>query len=178
MTIVRGVVGGLLGAAAMDAFSAAVSLARGGPEAQGAAPGLTRYGRGVQPAQADGTAAQDAAVKAGSAVFETVAGHEPAPQAKPLVGVAAHYGLGATAGLLYAVLARRMPALRAGYGTFYGTLVWAIADEGIVPALGLSRKARDLSPGIHAFALGGHFAYGATLECVTAAGEPGAVRRG
>ena len=56
--------------------------------------------------------------------------------------------------------------LRKGFGSFYGTLVWAIADEGVIPAFGLSREPRDVSADVHAYALSGHCVYGAALECV------------
>ena len=44
-------------------------------------------------------------------------------------------------------------------------LVWAIADEGLMPALNLSRSPRQLSAGMHAYSLLGHAVYGSALEC-------------
>ena len=58
----------------------------------------------------------------------------------------------------------RAPELRRGFGTVYGSLVWATADEGAVPALGLSKKPGEIPLGVHAYALGAHWVYGATLE--------------
>jgi hypothetical protein len=46
----------------------------------------------------------------------------------------------------------------------YGAFIWLAADEGITPALGLSRSAKHLSPGVLAFGLGTHLVYGAALE--------------
>jgi hypothetical protein len=43
-------------------------------------------------------------------------------------------------------------------------LVWAAADEGAMPALGLSRGPRELPWSVHAYALLGHCVFGATLE--------------
>jgi hypothetical protein len=121
----------------MDTFSAGVARARHGREARGAAPGRRRYGRGVQPAQAKASGEQDATVRAGTATYRAVTGAEPADAARPWLGVAAHYAFGAAA---------------------------ALADETPIPALGLSRGPRDLSPGVHPYALTGHVAYGAALE--------------
>ena len=58
----------------------------------------------------------------------------------------------------------RAPELRRGFGTVYGSLVWATADEGAVPARGLSKQPGEIPLGVHAYALGAHWVYGATLE--------------
>ncbi len=161
-----GVAGGLLGSLAMDVFARAMRAANGGREASGAAPGSDRDGRGVQPPQAEHHAEDDAPSRVGAIAFRAVTGRPPGRRTRVRLGTAAHYGFGAAAGLLYALASRRLPALRAGGGTVYGTLVWALADEGAIPALGLSRGPRALAPGVHLYALGGHWAYGATVECV------------
>jgi putative membrane protein len=161
-----GIVGGLLGAWAMNVFARAVRATRNGREAEGAAPGADRHGRGPQPPQAHTTSDQDAAVKAGSSVYRAVTGDEPSGPTQRWLGTAAHYAFGASTGLAYGVLANRAPVLKTGYGFLYGALVWAVADEGLMPALGLSRGPREQRPGIHAYALLSHFVYGATLEAV------------
>lgn len=159
-----GMVAGMAGTLAMDAFAGVMAHATGGHEAEGAAPGAEREGRGVQPPQANGRAEEDATVRAGSLVFETVTGSPPAPREKLWLGTAAHYAFGAGAGLLYGLAATRTPRIRAGFGTMYGSLVWLVADQGLIPALGLSRTPRQLSPGLLAYALAGHWAFGAGLE--------------
>ena len=161
-----GLAGGLLGAFAMNVFARAAQRVTRGREAVGAAPGRDRVGRGVQPPQADGRSDQDATVRVGTVAFRAVTGHEPGREARPWLGSAAHYAFGATAGLVYALLARRTPVITQAHGVLYGALVWAIADEGLIPALGLSRGPRRLSSGVHLYALAGHFVYGVTLESV------------
>lgn len=161
-----GFAAGLAGSFAMDLFARAVRATNNGREAAGAAPGADRDGRGMQPPQAHGNAADDAAVRTGSAVYEVVTGRPPDPAVKLRLGSAAHYLFGAGAGMMYGVLAPRSPAIRAGFGTFYGSLVWAIADEGLVPALGLSRRPRQLPSAVQLYSLMGHWVYGATLESV------------
>jgi uncharacterized membrane protein YagU involved in acid resistance len=165
-----GLAGGLLGALAMNLFARAVRIGNHGLEAAGAAPGHDRDGRGMQPPQAEQCADQDAAVKAGTVAYRAVAGHNPRRAVQPWLGSAAHYGFGAATGLCYALASDRAPALRTGFGTLYGSLVWAIADEGVMPALGLSRGPRQLPLGVHAYALCGHWVYGATLEAVMRTG--------
>jgi uncharacterized membrane protein YagU involved in acid resistance len=159
-----GVVGGLFGALAMDVFARAVRIVNDGVEARGAAPGDDREGRGMQPPQALDRAEQDAAVQTGTVVYRTMTGEAPPRCARRWLGTAAHYGFGAASGAMYGLLSGSAPDLRAGYGIGYGTLVWAVADEGAIPALGLSRGPGDLPLGVHAYAIAGHWVYGATLE--------------
>jgi uncharacterized membrane protein YagU involved in acid resistance len=150
----------------MNILARCVAAAGNGREAPGAAPGADRFGRGVQPPQALGTADQDATVKVGTGVYRAVAADEPDRITQQWLGSAAHLSFGAGAGFAYALLARRIPVLTKGYGVLYGTLVWALADEGVIPALGLSQRPEEIRPGVHAYALLGHFVYGATLETV------------
>ena len=164
--VAAGVIAGLAASFAMDVFSLLVRAGNDGREAAGAAPGSDRSGRGAQPPQAEGNAANDAAVRSGSAVYEAVTGHPPSRDLKPWLGSAAHYLFGAGAGAIYGVLAPRSESIRSGFGTVYGSMVWAIADEGIIPALGLSRGPRQLPAGVQLYSLAGHWVYGATLESV------------
>jgi uncharacterized membrane protein YagU involved in acid resistance len=161
----------------MDLFARIARANNGGKEVPGAAPGRDRSGRGMQPPQADGNAANDAAVRSGSAAYEVVTGHPPDPRVKPWLGSAAHYLFGASAGLVYGLLAPRVPSMRSAFGTGYGTLVWAIADEGVIPALGLSRNPRQIPADVHLYALAGHWVYGATLESFRRAAVPSASQR-
>jgi len=79
-------------------------------------------------------------------------------------GLVSRYGLGAAMGVNYMLASEQAPDLRRGYGTVYGSLVWAAADEGALPAAGLARKPTDVPLGVHASTLGAHWVYGATLE--------------
>ena len=159
-----GFAGGLLGALAMDAFARLVRSVNHGREADGAAPGLDRAGRGVQPPQAAGSTDQDATILAGTAVYRSITGDEPDRRTRHWLGSAIHYAFGGAVGLCYALVRDAAPLIRAAHGTAYGTLVWAVADEGVMPALALSRGPRHLPTGVHAFALIGHWVYGVTLE--------------
>jgi hypothetical protein len=160
-----GVVSGILAAMAMDAFSRGVRVFHGdGREAAGATPGRRRDAKGTQPAQATDSSDEDATVKVGTAAFEAVTGRKPSRETKQWLGTAAHYSFGAAMGVNYMLASEQAPDVRRGYGTVYGSLVWAAADEGVLPAVGLSKKASDIPLGVHAYALGAHWVYGATLE--------------
>jgi uncharacterized membrane protein YagU involved in acid resistance len=102
----------------------------------------------------------------GALAYRALTGHDPSAAARPWLGTAAHYGFSISASMPYVLLAELMPQVRAGFGTMYGSVVWAVADEGVTPALGLSRGPRELSPNVLLYGLCGHFVWGATLEAV------------
>jgi hypothetical protein len=170
-TWMAGLAGGLIGAFTMNAFARAVNSARGGDEADGATHGTDRIGRGAQPPQARGEASQDAAVQIGAAAYRTVTGRIPDRETRLRLGTAAHYAFSAVAGLTYAVAAPRVRLITAGRGVVYGTLVWAVADEGVTPALGLSRSPEEIPPGVHAYALMAHWVYGLTVDAIWRGGR-------
>ena len=170
-SIAIGIIGGLIGGLAMNLFTRAVAKATGGHEARGAAPGRQRVGRGMQPPQAKRRAEKDAAVQVGSAAYRLFARREPNQVLQLRLGAIAHYGFSAGVGVCYMLLAQRVPTLRNGFGGLYGALVWAVADEGAMPALGLSRGPRELTAGLHLYSLLGHWVYGATLEGVRRVGQ-------
>jgi putative membrane protein len=160
-----GVVSGIVAAMAMDSFSRFLRALNGGRrEVPGATPGGERDAKGAQPAQAKGSGDQDATVKVGTAAFEAVTGQKPGRETQQWLGTLAHYGFGAAMGVNYMLASEQAPDLRRGYGTVYGSLVWAAADEGVLPAAGLSKKTGEIPLGVHAYALGAHWIYGATLE--------------
>jgi hypothetical protein len=49
-------------------------------------------------------------------------------------------------------------------GLPFGTAVWLAADEGVVPALGLSQESDKYPLSTHAYALASHLVYGLTTE--------------
>jgi hypothetical protein len=94
-----------------------------GREADGAAPGNDRAGRGVQPAQAEGRAEQDATVRVETNAYRALTDDVPGRRAQSWLGTAAHYGFSMATAVGYTLLADRVPPVRACYGTLYGTAV-------------------------------------------------------
>lgn len=141
-----------------------VGAATHGREASGAAPGRNRTGRGVQPPQADGRAEDDATVRVGTVAYRALTGEEPGRAARTWSGSAVHYAFAASVGACYALASERLPVSRTAHGAAYGTAVWLVADELVMPLLGLSRGPRQLSAGVLAYGLVGHWVYGLTLE--------------
>ena len=152
--IVVGAVAGAAGSLAMNIFARVLTG--------------DRKGHGVQPPQSCAPG-DDATVRAGTAAFAAATGETASPPLRNPLGTAAHYGFGAAMGVVYVMMAPRLPRLRIGHGALYGALVWAVADEVLMPALGLSRGPQQLSPRTHAYALGGHVIYGAAVHAVEAA---------
>ena len=152
----------------MNAFTRLVSAVTRGREAKGVAPGGDRVGRGMQPPQAHRSADDDAAVRSASAIYNRATGRVAHRRLRLRLGTLAHYAFSAGLGVGYVTMGDRFPIVRRGRGTLYGGLVWAIADEGVMPALDLSRGPRRLSVGMHVYSLLGHFVYGLALDCATA----------
>ena len=108
----------------------------------------------------------NAAVRAGTAVTEFVFDTKLSRKEKELAGAVAHYAMGATSGAIYGVAAEFTPSATAGGGLPFGAAVWAIADEGLVPALGLSKSASEYPLSVHAYAFASHLVFGLSAEVV------------
>lgn len=67
--------------------------------------------------------------------------------------MAVHYSLDSSAGALYGILVEAEPRIAIGAGLPFGTVFWLLADEGVVPALGLSGPPWRHPPSTHAYAL-------------------------
>ncbi len=148
-----GALGGFAGSVAMNGFQAAVSAVQkrreNGPSSRDA-----QRGEQEEPATA----------KVADAVAEN-AGYGSIPKSKKgLAGAAVHYGFGTLNGIAYQLLARKVGATKAGYGTLYGAGLWALADEVAVPALGLSKSPKQTPASSHLYALASHLVFGLTAD--------------
>lgn len=172
--IVAGVVGGLAAAWTMNQFQAAWGKRAEGVErphgAQSLQQGTPQHGVGRE-LQARGNEEEedDAAVRAASVISERVFEHHLTKSEKETGGALAHYAMGVTAGAIYGGVAEVFPRASVGAGVPFGAAVWLIADEGIVPALGLSKDATEYPLSIHAYALTSHLVFGLTAEIVRSA---------
>jgi hypothetical protein len=151
-----GVVSGIVAAMAMDSVARLLGSLQGGPRAS--------QRRSSARAGASGQGEEDGSAKLGTAAFEAVTGEKPSRQTQQWLSSASRLGFGAAMGVNYMLASEQAPDLRRGYGTVYGSLVWAAADEGALPAAGLAKKPSDVPLGVHASTLGAHWVYGATLE--------------
>ncbi len=111
-----------------------------------------------------GEESKPSTVKAADAVSEKVSG-EPVPRKMQRVaGAAVHYGFGAFLGGLYGAIGTARPRVRTGFGTAYAASVALVADEAMVPALGLSPPPQESPASTHAYSLISHLVFGIALE--------------
>ncbi|HYB95614.1 MAG TPA: DUF1440 domain-containing protein [Vicinamibacterales bacterium] len=167
--LLAGALAGIAGALAMNQFQRLAARARGGREADDATIGLPRTGRGPQPAKAIGNASDDATARVANAALSTVGYQLTDPRSKQVAGEFVHLAFGALNGALYGAAVELDSRARTAAGIPFGLAVWALADEGMVPALGLSRSPKESSAGLQAYSALSHVVYGATTEIVRSA---------
>ncbi len=119
---------------------------------------------GETPGNMGALGTEPATMKAADTVAQAVTGVPVPAQQRELAGEAMHYATGAGVGGVYGVLAEIAPGPTFGLGAVYGAAVALGVDEMLVPALGLSKPARDVPPSQHAYNLASHLVYGLTLE--------------
>ena len=83
---------------------------------------------------------------------------------KKVGGTIFHYAFGASTGAFYGAVLELVRLLRSGLGLPFGLSVWAVADEGVVPGLGLSKWPSEYPLSVHGYALASHLVYGLTTE--------------
>ena len=169
--LAAGAAGGLVASVVMNQFQSwvgqtiagsershgAQSLQQGSPD-HGAARELKERG------SEDET--DDAAMRLANVVSEGVFEHGLSQHEKQTAGTAVHYVFGVTTGAWYGAAAEAFPVITAGGGLPFGGVVWLTADEGLVPALGLSKSPSEYPLSIHAYAFASHLVYGLTTELV------------
>lgn len=169
--LAAGVVGGLVASWTMNQFQALWSKLAEGEErshgAQSMQQGHPQQGIGRE-LQAEGKdeAEDDAAERLANAISVGISDRELTKSEKDVAGTVLHYAMGATSGALYGALAEALPGVTAGAGLPFGAAVWVIADEGIVPAVGLSKSPAEYPLSIHAYAFTSHLVFGLTTELV------------
>jgi putative membrane protein len=170
--MMAGAVGGLVASWVMNQFQALWSRMAYGVErphgAQSLQPGSPRHGvaRDLQERGRD-RESDDAAVRTAVVVSDRLLGLELAErEKKEMAGAVVHYAFGVATGGLYGAIAELKPATTAGAGLPFGAAVWLIADEIIVPALGLSKPPTEYPPSTHVYSIASHLVYGLTTEIV------------
>jgi hypothetical protein len=143
--MLAGLLGGLAGARAMNAYWGVVARLRPptGP-----------------------TVEDDATVRTASALARHFAHRELSEREKSVAGPAVHYAIGGGGGALLGLLAELAPGRWLARGLSLGALMWLLGDELAVPLLGLSRPPRAYPTSVHAEALGAHAIYGLTADLV------------
>lgn len=121
---------------------------------------------GVQPAKPQ-EESEDATMKAAGKISRNVLHRKLSMHEKKIFAPVLHYAFGGAMGALYAVAAELAPrAVTRGFGTSFGTTLFAVADELAVPSFGLSKGPAQVPLSSHTSALFAHLTYGVTLETV------------
>ena len=163
---VAGLVGGLVASWTMNQFQAAWSKAAEGFEKPHGAQSMqpSEGSDEVQSSTQTKEDQDDATVKAAKAVSEGIFGHKLKESEKKPAGAIVHYAFGSATGGLYGAAAEIAPEVTTGWGLPFGVAFWAVADEGLVPLLGLSKGRAEYPVSTHAYALASHLVYGVTTE--------------
>ena len=159
--ILAGVAGGLAAAWVMNQFSA------------GPGEALTQA---VQTDDDKQQAAQprpntepqpDATMKAADAIVSNFTdGKHLTPEQQKAGGPVVHYSFGAIMGGVYGGLSEYVPAIRAGFGTVFASVLFTAGDLIAVPAFGLGAPATQQSSSQLVTPFAAHLVYGAATEAV------------
>jgi putative membrane protein len=169
--LAAGVIGGLVASWTMNQFQALWSKLAEGEErshgAQSLQQGSPEHGIGRELQEQGQDDEQDTApARLANAISVGVFDHELTDREKEVAGAAFHYAMGTTSGALYGAVAEVIPEVKTGAGLPFGTFVWLTVDEGLVPAVGLSKSPTAYPLSIHAYAFASHLVYGLTTELV------------
>lgn len=155
--LAAGVIGGLAASFVMEQFQALwTKLAEGDKQKQ----------NGQQQASSSSEEEEPANEKAAEAISESVFHHDLTKPEKKTAGEAVHYAMGATSGAIYGAMAEVIPEVAVGEGLPFGAAVWLLADDVVVPALGLSKPPTAYPASRHIYALASHLVYGLTTDLV------------
>jgi hypothetical protein len=166
--LAAGVAGGLAASWAMNQFQALWNRLSGDEEKSERAHSPRQNGRREATDRGRSTSEEDApaTVRAADAVSETVLDRHLTKGEKRIAGPAVHYAFGTSVGATYGIITELLPQATAGAGTAFGATVWLVADETVIPLLGLSKGPTEYPLSKHAYSLASHFVYGATTEAV------------
>lgn len=169
--LAAGAAGGLVASLVMNQFQAWWGrLAQGEERSHGAQSlqqGSPDHGVGRELKERGSDEEQDdAAMRLANVISEEVLDRELSREEKHVGGTIVHYVFGTTTGAWYGATAEVFPAVTVGGGLPFGAFVWLTADEGMVPAFGLSKSPTEYPLSIHAYALASHFVFGLTTEVV------------
>lgn len=169
--LAAGLVAGLIASAVMNQVQALWTRLTEGEERSHGAQSMQRGSPysgvgGELRAEGKDDEQDDAPMRLANAISVAVFDRELTKSQKDTAGTALHYAYGVSMAGLYGAAAEFAPAITAGAGLPYGVGVWIVADEGVVPALGLSKSPKEYPLSVHAYALVSHSVYGLTTELV------------
>jgi uncharacterized membrane protein YagU involved in acid resistance len=110
--------------------------------------------------------AEDATMKTADRMSQALQGRHLTGEEKKKAGPVVHYAFGALMGAVYGASVEVNPAANALAGIPFGAILFAAADEVVLPVLGLSDKPAAYPLSTHVYGLMSHAVYGVTTETV------------
>jgi hypothetical protein len=155
--MLAGAVGGLVAAWTMNEFQKAWAAA----EKQ-----ITGGQQGQQDGEKSGDDTEDATTRTADRISQALQGRHLTRDEKKQAGPVVHYAFGALMGAVYGASVEVNPAANALAGIPFGAILFAAADEVVLPVLGLSNKPAAYPLSTHVYGLVSHAVYGMTTETV------------
>lgn len=149
-------IGGLVGSFAMNEFQSVLS---------GIAEKRKERKRS-QKSEQSASDSEDATMKTADGVAKVVLHRSLTKDEKKKLGPVVHYAFGGAMGALYGAIVAAWPEASAGFGTAFGTALFALADETAVPLFGLSEAPTKYPLSSHAKAMASHLVYATATEAV------------
>ncbi len=156
--LAAGLLGGLAGSWTMNASQSLMSEIRKRSKSQDLKHDSSQ--------QQQYSSEEPATVRAACAASEHLFHHELRDDQKGFAGNVAHYTMGVASGAVYGTVAEALPAATLGRGLVFGTALWLIADEAIVPAFCFSKAPIEYPASTHAYAWASHLIFGVTADAV------------
>lgn len=103
----------------------------------------------------------------GRILYESFTGEEPDDETKAALSYLVHWGYGLVQGGVYGALSETTDTPPLEDGLAFGTSLWLVGDEIVVPLLGLQDGPSAAPPVQHFNRLGAHLAYGITTAAAT-----------
>jgi hypothetical protein len=155
--MLAGAVGGLVASWTMNEFQKVWAAAE---------KRITGGKQGQDEGQQNTEDAEDATMKTADRMSQALQGRHLTGEEKKKAGPVVHYAFGALMGAVYGASVEVNPAANALAGIPFGAILFAAADEVVLPVLGLSDKPAAYPLSTHVYGLMSHAVYGVTTETV------------
>ena len=80
---------------------------------------------------------------------------------------ASHFGYGTGMGMLYGILARRLPFNSALKGILFSLVIWAVSYQMVLPVIGIKESAQSETTRRNLMMIGAHIVWGASTGVAT-----------
>lgn len=162
--VAAGVAGGLAGTFAMQYYWKTVTAVKGTDPRSLTAENAPDTLDDVSAVGQQHEEGESSTAAVGRKAHEELTGEEPTREEKATLSHTVHWLHGSTMGGLYGGLRGPTRGVDLAGGAVFGTAMWAIGDELMVPVLGLAKGPTAYPLEQHVHRLGAHVVYG----CVTA----------